>query len=109
MMVLLIGAKAVRAQTPLLKELAKEDQAVRCNEPSPESAKKITRTDDDRRKIVLEIIAKGELKGPEDKFDAALVLQHTGMTFCEGRLVSYSADNYLLAHFLFQSALLTGV
>jgi hypothetical protein len=102
--VLLVGVRPVRGQTPLLRELAKEDQAVRCNEPCPESAKKITRTDDDRRKIVLEIIAKAELKGPEDKFDAALVLQHTGMTFCEGRLVSYSADNYLLAHFLFQSA-----
>jgi hypothetical protein len=101
---LVFGATAVSAQTPLLRELAKEDQAVRCNEPCPERAKKITRTDDDRRKIVLEMIARGELKGPEDKFDAALILQHTGMTFCEGRLVSCSAENYLLAHFLFQSA-----
>nr|HEV7954580.1 hypothetical protein [Candidatus Acidoferrales bacterium] len=104
MITVLVGAKAANAQTPLLKELAKEDQAVRCSDPCPESAKKITRTDDERRKIVLEMIGKGELKGPEDKFNAALILQHTGMTFCEGRLVSYSAENYLLAHFLFQSA-----
>jgi hypothetical protein len=103
-MIYFFGATALSAQTPLLKELANEDQAVRCDDPCPESAKKITRTDSDRRKIVLEIIAKAELKGPEDKFDAALILQHTGGTFCDGRLVSYSADNYLLAHFLFQSA-----
>ncbi len=100
----LLSSAAAFGQTPLLKELAKEDQAVRCDAPCPESVKKITRTDDDRRKLVLEIVAKGELKGPEDQFNAALVLQHTSMDFCEGRLVSKSADNYLLAHYLFQGA-----
>jgi hypothetical protein len=97
MMVFAFCAAAASAQTPLLKELAKEDQDSR-------TGKTIARTDDERRAIVLRLIGEGALKGPEDKFDAALVLQHTGMTFCEGRLVSYSADNYLLAHFLFQSA-----
>ena len=77
--------------------MAKEDQDSR-------TGKTITRTDDERRAIVLRLIGEGALKGPEDKFDAALILQHTGMTFCDGRLVSYSADNYLLAHYLFQSA-----
>ena len=96
-MILFFCATAVGAQTPLLREMAKEDQDSR-------TGKTITRTDDERRKIVLEIIGKGELKGPQDKFDAALILQHTGMTFCDGRLVSYSADNYLIAHYLFQSA-----
>lgn len=91
------GATAASAQTPLLREMAKEDQDSR-------TGKTIARTDDERRKIVLEIIGKGELKGPQDKFDAALILQHTGMTFCDDRLVSYSADNYLIAHYLFQSA-----
>jgi hypothetical protein len=97
MMTLVVGAKAASGQTPLLKELAKEDQDSR-------TGKTIARTDDERRAIVLRLIGEGALKGPEDKFDAGLVLQHTGMTFCEGRLVSYSADNYLLAHYLFQSA-----
>lgn len=66
--------------------------------------KNIARTDDERITIVLELIAKGELKGPEDQFDAALVLQHTPMDFCGKRLVSKSADNYLIAHYLFVSA-----
>ena len=96
--ILLMSAVAASAQTPLLREMAKEDQDSR-------TGKTITRTDDERRKIVLEIIGKGELKGPQDKFDAALILQHTGMTFCDDRLVSYSADNYLIAHYLFQSSI----
>jgi hypothetical protein len=86
---------AALAQTPLLRQLAKEDQDSR-------TGKNVERTDDQRVKIVLEFIAKGSLKGPEDQFDAALVLQHTGMDFC--RLVSKSADNYLIAHYLFISA-----
>jgi hypothetical protein len=96
-MVLFLGVIVASAQTPLLRELAKEDQDSR-------TGKTVARTDDERRLLVLEIVGKGQLKGPEDKFDAALVLQHTGMTFCDDRLVSFSADNYLIAHYLFQSA-----
>src|SRR5688572_20105670 len=85
------------SQNPLLKELAQEDQASR-------SGNEITRTDADRIKLVLGLIAQDALKVPEDKFNAALVLQHTGFTFCDKRLVSQSPDNYLLAHHLFKSA-----
>lgn len=96
-------AQAVaHAQTPLMRQLAQEDQDSR-------TGKTIARTDDERRKIVLEFIGKGELKGPEDKFDAALVLQHTSMDFCDKRLVSKSADNYLIAHYLFVSAYEGGI
>jgi len=94
---LMCGATAAGAQTPLLRDLAKEDQDSR-------TGKTISRTEDERRKIVIEMIAKGELKGPEDKYNAVLVLQHTGMTFCDDRLVSLSPDNYLIAHYLFQDA-----
>jgi hypothetical protein len=96
-MVILLGATAANAQTPLLREMAKEDHDSR-------TGKTVVRTDDERRAIVLRLIGEGALKGPQDNFDAALILQHTGMTFCDGRLVSYSADNYLIAHYLFQSA-----
>jgi hypothetical protein len=87
----------VHGQNQLLRQLAKEDQDSR-------SGKEITRTDEERVEIVLPIIARGELKTPEDKYNAALVLQHTPLTFCEKRLVSTNPDNYLLAHHLFQSA-----
>jgi hypothetical protein len=84
-------------QTLQLRQLAKEDMDSR-------TGKSAERMDDERVKIVLNLIAKGALKGPEDQFDAALVLQHTGMDFCGKRLVSKSADNYLIAHYLFISA-----
>jgi len=96
-LVLLSGATAASAQTPLLRELAKEDF-------DSQTGKTVARTDDDRRKIVIELIGKGELKGPEDKYDAGIVLQHTGLDFCGKKLISYSADNYLIAHYLFISA-----
>ncbi len=93
---------AVWAQSPLLRELAQEDQAAR-------TGKKVDRTDEDRQKQVLALIGKGLVKSPEDQFNAALVLQHTGLTFCEKRLVSLSPDNYLLAHHLAVSAFEGGV
>lgn len=90
-----------RGQNQLLRDLAKEDQDSR-------SGKTITRTDEERVKLVLSQIGLGEVKVPEDKFNAALVLQHTPFTYCEKRLVSTSPDNYLLAHHLFKSAFETG-
>jgi hypothetical protein len=81
--------------------LAKEDQDSR-------TGKSINRTDEERIKIVLALIGSGELKTPEDKFNAALVLQHTPLTFCDKQMVSKSPDNYLLAHNLFKSAFEVG-
>lgn len=89
---------AAPAQNAELKALKQEDQAVR-GVPA-EGIGKITRTDDDRIKRVLELLAQGAAQTPEDKFNAALVLQHTGLKFCEKRMVSQSPYNYLLAHFL---------
>lgn len=85
-----------------LVQLAAEDQAVRAGGADP-------RSDDARRKRVLEIMAGGGVTSPKDKFNAALVLQHTGLTFCDGELKSLSAENYLLAHFLFKEAMQGGV
>lgn len=92
-----LSLPAAHGQNPLLKELAKEDQDSR-------NGKTIARTDDERVKLVLSVIGAGGVKVPEDKFNAALVLQHTGFTFCDKRLVAKSPDNYLLAHHLFKSA-----
>ena len=85
-----------------LAALAREDQAVRAGGKDP-------RSDDERRKRVLELLAAGKVESPRNKFDAALVLQHTGMRYCEGELASLSAENYLLAHFLFKEAWAGGV
>jgi len=88
-------------QNLLLRELAEEDQASR-------SGKKVARTDKERIKIVLAQISQGTLIVPEDKLNAALILQHTGLTFCDKRLVSASPDNCLLAHYLSKNAFEAG-
>jgi hypothetical protein len=69
---MIIARRFVRAsgQNQLLRVLAKEDQDFG-------HGIKITRTDEERVKIVLSLIGQGELKVPEDKFNAALVLQNT--------------------------------
>ena len=89
-----------------LKELETEDQAVRTENTVQHTQGQ--RTDDDRAKRVLELLAKGMAQTPEDKFNAALVLQHTPMDFCEGRLISKGAYNYLLAHYLAREAYESG-
>lgn len=83
----------------VLKTLAEEDQAVRMNPP-----RKVARSDEDRVALVLQLLAEGAAKTPEDKYHAALVLQHTPADFCGTRLVSKSPDNYLLAHYLAEQA-----
>lgn len=85
-----------------LVTLAKEDQASRMGQ-------EIARTDDERRQRVFVLLAEGKVQSPQDKFNAALVLQHTGMSFCGDTLVSLSAENYLLAHRLFEQAMLAGI
>ena len=89
------------AQNAELKALAEEDQAV-------QHGKAVARTDGDRGKLVLELLAKGAAQTPQDKFNAALVLQHTELHYCNGRLASNSPDNYLLAHYLAKEAYAAG-
>ena len=90
---LLCFSSQLFSQNAELRKLMEEDQAVR------QPGKEIT-GDDDRIKQVLELLAKGAAQTPEDKFNAALVLQHTPLTFCEGRIVAESPYNFLLAHYL---------
>ena len=91
--ILLLPFAAAAGQNALLRELAKEDQAAQRGDS-------LTRSNDDRVKLVLEEIGKGRVKTAGDQVNAALVLQHTGMTFCGDKLVGRSPDNYLLAHHL---------
>lgn len=85
------------SDNPLLAQLAIEDQAAQRGDS-------LVRSDEDRVKLVLAEIAQGRVQSPADQLGAALVLQHTGMTFCNGKLRSVSPDNYLLAHHLARQA-----
>lgn len=102
LLLLLALPGAARADHPRLRELAREDQAVRMGQDDPSS-------DDARRAEVLGLLARAERLTPRDKFHAALVLQHTGITSCDGRLVSLSRENYLFAHHLFLAAMDAGI
>lgn len=93
---------AISSDNAELAALAAEDQAAR-------TGGTVARSDDERRVRVFEILASGAVASPKDKFNAALVLQHTGLTICDGSLKSLSAENYLLAHDLFKAALTGGV
>jgi hypothetical protein len=85
-----------------LSAMATEDQAVRTGKADSSS-------DQARRHRVLRLLAAGEVMSPKDKFNAALVLQHTELEIRDGRLTSVSPENYLLAHYLFMQALDSGV
>jgi hypothetical protein len=97
----LLPLASAAGQNALLSELAKEDQAAQRGDS-------LARSNDDRVKLVLEEIGKGRVKTAGDKVHAALVLQHTGMTFCGEKLIGKSPDNYLLAHHLAVEAFKAG-
>ena len=54
---------------PLLRELAREDQASRTSDTT------VGRTDAQRVDLVLAELGRGAVRTPEDRFNAALVLQ----------------------------------
>lgn len=103
LIVLLLSVSAVaRADNPELARLAAQDQADR--------AEKEGGWDDDaRRRRVLELLATGAIATPKDKLNAALILQHTPGAICEGKLKSFSPENYLLAHHLAKAAFADGL
>lgn len=59
--------------------------------------------DEVHRKRVMEILADGLVITPNDKFNAALILQHTSLTYCDDKLTSKSVENYYLAYCLVKS------
>jgi hypothetical protein len=89
------------ADHSVLKELLEEDQAQRMD-------KEVSRSDSERRQIVIELLAQGLVRTANDKFAAAMIMQHTGLSYCEGQLKSLSPENYLMAHELFKQSLEMG-
>lgn len=102
LLLFLVISSPAWADNTELAQLAAEDQAVRTGVTD-------NRSDDARREEALEILAAGGATSAQDKFNAALLLQHTGLIFCDDKLKSLSAENYLLAHFLFKEAAAGGV
>ena len=73
-----------------------------CEDQASRMAAQQDHRDAERRQHVRRIRLRPQPLDPTDKLNAALVLQHTGVT-CDGALRSESAENYLLAHYLAMS------
>ena len=91
------------ADDPELTALAAEDQLVRTREDHG-----VARTDAQRRERVFALLAGEKVRTPRDRFHAALILDHTGLTLCDGELTSVSPENCRLAHELARAAFRAG-
>ena len=87
----------VASDNAVLTELGREDQ-------DNQMGKEVKRTDQDRVVLVLEQIGAGKVSTAADRFNAAIVLQHSPMTFRNDALMGVSLDNYLLGHHLAKAA-----
>jgi hypothetical protein len=92
------------SDNPQLKELVRIDQQMRQSDTVVE----MEPIDKQHRAVVMSLLATGQIKTNTDKFNASLILQHTALTFCNGKLVSISPENYLLAYQLAKSAFESG-
>jgi hypothetical protein len=87
-----------------LRVMFEEDQTARASLPK----EPMEMDDNDRRRRVMELLARGEVVTAEDKFHAAMILQHTHLRFCGGELASSSPENYYLAYRLASESLSMG-
>jgi hypothetical protein len=92
------------SDNPELAKMVEKDQEIR----SIESDEPLENTDIIHRKRVMELLVEGKIKTEQDKFNAALILQHTALTYCDGKLISLSPENYFLAYSLSKSAFESG-
>jgi len=65
--------------------------------------------DKNHRKKVFELLSYGKIITANDKLNAALILQHTALNYCDNNLKSESVENYYLAYCLSKSAFDDGV
>jgi hypothetical protein len=61
--------------------------------------------DKKHREKIFELLAENKIITANDKYRAALILQHTVAKFCDGELTSISPENFLLAYKLSTTAL----
>jgi hypothetical protein len=86
-----------------LIEIAEKDQQMRQNDTlDMEPVDKV------HRLKVMNLLANDQVKTSNDKLNAALILQHTALRFCNGELVSISPENYYLAYELSKSVFDSG-
>jgi len=76
------------------------DQADR----SGESDEMLATNDDLRRQKIFELLAQNKIVTPKDKYNASIILHHTGMVSLDSQLKSKSLENHYLAYQLAKAA-----
>jgi len=87
-----------------LEQMVIDDQEIRMSDSDEPMEPK----DKIHRHRVMELLSENLIKTPEDKFNAALILQHTALTYCDNELKSISPENYYLAYTLAKSSMESG-
>jgi len=87
-----------------LEQMVIDDQEIRMSD----SDEPLEPKDKIHRHRVMELLSENLIKTPEDKFNAALILQHTALTYCDNELKSISPENYYLAYTLAKSSMESG-
>jgi hypothetical protein len=82
---LILGLSALASAEPTqpneaLRQIVAADQEDRSGPASSFDGAKVSTRDADRRRLVMEIMSKGEIRAAEDFFNAALVFQHGATT-----------------------------
>ena len=88
----------------LIKELYQKDIEIRELDAKTDTVN-LENYDKKHREKIFELLAENKVNTANDKFRAALILQHTAAKFCEGELTSISPENFLLAYKLSTTAL----
>lgn len=94
----------IRPSSVELGQMFAEDQEAR----TIDSDEPMGPGDLERRKRVFDLLAKGAVVTAEDKFRAAMILNHTSLKFCGDEIVSGNPENYYLGHQLAQEAMAMG-
>lgn len=71
----------------ILKEMIVKDQEMRSNDTLD-----MEPIDKTHRQRVMDLLANSKIITTQDKFNAALILQHTALIFCNEKLISVSPE-----------------
>lgn len=88
-----------------LQQMVVKDQQIRLIENREFNLESVDKV---HRQKVMELLANGLIKTNKDKLSAALILQHTSLSYCNDELKSNSIENYWLAYELSKSAFESG-
>jgi len=83
-----------------LIEMYNADQKLRASE----SDEPYEPSDKKGRLRVFELLVEGKIRTNNDKMNAAIILQHTGLVMCDEKIKSINPENYYLAYLLAKSS-----